>query len=122
MASDEDVTRRLVPVLLAIAGCNSPGDDPGPALPVDPAALYQRSCARCHGADGRGDPQMRMQLPVRDFSDPAFRARPTADVEQVIMAGRAGMPPFGGQLSQPKIQSLAGYVRRLGAAAAAAAR
>ena len=98
-----------------LAGCTSPGDDPGLPVAVDPAAIYAQMCARCHGADGRGDPQIRQQLPVRDFSDPTFQARASADdIGRVIMAGKGQMPSFGGMLSQPKIQSLSGYVRRLG--------
>ena len=114
------MTRVFVAALVAalcvpLAACNSPGDDPGTPIPVDPAALYERNCARCHGAEGRGDPQIRLQMPVRDFTDPAFRVRQTPDLEQVIMAGKGQMPAFGGLLSPPKIQSLVGYVRRLGA-------
>ena len=97
------------------AGCTSPGDDPGLPVAVDPAVIYAQMCARCHGIDGRGDAQIRQQLPVRDFSDPVFQARASNDdVARVIMTGKGQMPSFGGMLSQPKIQSLSGYVRRLG--------
>ena len=100
---------------VALSSCTTPGDDPGPALPVDPAALYAQMCARCHGADGRGDPEIKKTLPVRDFSDPQFQARPTSEeIGRTIMAGKGQMPAFGGLLSPPKIQSLSGYVRRLG--------
>jgi mono/diheme cytochrome c family protein len=104
--------------LTAGVGCNSPGDDPGPALPVDPAALYAQMCVRCHGVDGRGDAEMKKTMAVRDFSDPAFQARATSeDLARTIMAGKNQMPAFGGLLSMPKIQSLSGFVRRLGRAA-----
>jgi mono/diheme cytochrome c family protein len=105
---------------LLAGGCNSPGDDPGPPVPVDPALIYTQMCARCHGADGRGDPQIRQQLPVRDFSDPTFQARANSDdIARVIMGGKGQMPAFGGLLSAPKIQTLSGYVRRLGQGRAA---
>ena len=99
----------------AAAGCTT--NDAGPAMPVEPAALYSQMCARCHGVDGHGDPQLKQQIPtIRDFSDPEFRARArTEDIEQVIMAGKNQMPAFGAMLSLPKIQSVAGYVKRLGA-------
>jgi mono/diheme cytochrome c family protein len=114
-----------VVALGTFAGCSTPGDDPGPPLAVDPAAIYSQMCARCHGGDGRGHPEMKKTLPVRDFSDPAFQARTAASSEEitrVIMAGKNQMPAFGGMLSAPKIQSLAGYVRRLGRAAPAGSR
>jgi mono/diheme cytochrome c family protein len=98
-----------------LVGCNTPGDDPGPPIPVDPAALYAQMCARCHGSDGRGDPEIKKTLPVRDFSDPKFQTQvPTDQIIQTIMAGKNQMPAFGGMLSVPKTQAMAGYVRRLG--------
>ena len=102
-------------VALFVAGCTSPGDDPGLPVAIDPAVMYAQMCARCHGLDGHGDPQIRQQLPVRDFSDPVFQARASnEDIQRVIMTGKNQMPSFGGMISQPKIQSLSGYVRRLG--------
>ena len=103
------------------SSCTTPGDDPGPAVPVDPAAIYAQMCARCHGLDGRGDAEIKKTLPVRDFSDPQFQARAAASPDEIgrtIMTGRGQMPAFGGLLSAPKIQSLSGYVRRLGRAPA----
>jgi mono/diheme cytochrome c family protein len=104
----------LVAGSLLAAGCTT--NDAGPAVPVDPAAIYSQMCARCHGVDGRGDPQLKQTMPkMRAFSDPDFRARVTNDeIEQVIMAGKDQMPGFGNALSLPKIQTMTGYVRRLG--------
>jgi mono/diheme cytochrome c family protein len=96
------------------AGCA--GEDAGPAVPIDPAVMYAQTCARCHGLDGRGDPEIRKTMPnVRDFHDPEFQARAkTDDIARTIMAGKGQMPAVGAGLSLPKIQSLSGYVRRLG--------
>jgi cytochrome c oxidase cbb3-type subunit 3 len=94
------------------AGCSN---DAGPAVPIDPAVMYAQNCARCHGADGRGDAELKKTLPVRDFSDATFLARATTeDIARTIMAGTGQMPSFGASLSLPKIQSLSGYVQRLG--------
>ena len=96
------------------AGCNT-GGDAGPAIAVEPAAIYAQMCARCHGADGRGDPELKKTMPVRDFHDPTFRARATTDeIVRVMMAGKGQMPAFAQNLSMPKMQAMAGYVRRLG--------
>jgi mono/diheme cytochrome c family protein len=103
---------------LAAQACT--GDDVGPAVPVDPAVIYAQTCARCHGSNGRGDPELKKTLPVRDFSDPVFLARAQTDeMVRVIMAGKGQMPAFGASLSLPKMQSLSGYVRRLGRTSAA---
>jgi len=99
-----------------LAGCTT-GDDAGPAVAVEPAVIYARMCARCHGSDGRGDPEIKKTMPnVRDFRDPAFRARASSEaIVSVVMAGKGQMPAFGNSLSLPKMQALSGYVRRLGA-------
>jgi mono/diheme cytochrome c family protein len=106
----------VVAVLASAAGAGAcTGDDAGPAVAVDPAVIYAQNCGRCHGADGRGDPEIKKTLPVRDFSDPAFQARASTDeISRVIMAGKGQMPAFGASMSLPKIQTLSGYVRRLG--------
>ena len=97
------------------AGCTT-GDDPGPAVAVEPAVIYARNCARCHGADGRGDPEIKKTMPnVRDFHDREFLARASTDsIVTIVMAGKGQMPAFARSLSMPKMQALSGYVRRLG--------
>ena len=106
--------KRLLLLLLPL-GCDQTSYA-GPPIDVDPVALYATNCARCHGLDGKGDPELKKTMPVRDFSDPVFRARATnEEIEKVIMGGRNQMPAFGTNLSLPKIQSLTGHVRRLGA-------
>jgi mono/diheme cytochrome c family protein len=97
------------------AGCTSAGDDPGPAVPVDPGVIYAQMCARCHGVNGSGDLELKKTLPVRDFTDPTFQARASSDdIARVIMTGKGQMPAFGASLSMPKIQALSGHVKRLG--------
>ena len=105
----------LIAAVSALAGCTT-GDDAGPAVAVEPAVLYARMCARCHGSDGRGDPEIKKTMPnVRDFHDPEFQSRATSDtIVSVVMAGKGQMPAFGRSLSVPKMQALSGYVRRLG--------
>jgi mono/diheme cytochrome c family protein len=105
---------RLVVAALLVGACST-STDAGPAVAVDPAALYSQMCARCHGLDGHGDPLLKTQMQIRDFSDPEVRRVQNQEMEQVIMAGRKQMPGFGAMLSLPKIQTLTGYVRRLGA-------
>jgi mono/diheme cytochrome c family protein len=100
-------------VAVAGSGCSN---DAGPAIPIDPAVMYAQNCARCHGSDGHGNPEIKKTLPtVRDFSDPMFLASAQPDsVMRTIMAGKGQMPAFGASLSLPKMQSLSGYVLRLG--------
>ena len=114
------MSARLGAVLAAALalGAQACSNDAGPAVPVDPAVMYAQNCARCHGADGHGDAEIKKTLPtVRDFADPAFLASASSQTDQIvrtIMAGKGQMPAFGGSLSLPKMQSLSGYVQRLG--------
>jgi mono/diheme cytochrome c family protein len=104
----------VVGLASGLPACSTPGDDPGPAIPVDSAAIYAQMCVRCHGVDGRGDPELKKTLPVRDLSDAGFQARMSSEeIARTIMAGKNQMPAFGGLLSVPKIQSLSGFVKRL---------
>jgi mono/diheme cytochrome c family protein len=106
-------TALALAALVSGSGCT--GGDAGPAIPVDTAVIYAQMCARCHGVDGRGDTELKKTMPVRDFHDPAFRARATTDdMVRVMMAGKGQMPAFAQNLSLPKMQAMAGYVRRLG--------
>jgi mono/diheme cytochrome c family protein len=107
------IRRSSLLLALSLVAC---GNEAGPAIPVNPALLYTQMCARCHGEDGKGDPELKKTMPVRDFTHPEFRARATADdIERVIMTGKNQMPAFGSNLSGPKIQAIAGHVKRLGA-------
>ena len=104
--------RSLLALLVVAAAATAFGcsNDAGPAVPVDPAVMYAQNCARCHGLDGHGNPDIKKTLPtVRDFSDPMFLATAQPDsVARTIMAGKGQMPAFGASLSLPKMQSLSG--------------
>ena len=94
--------KKLVLSLLLVGACSN-SNDAGPAVAVDPAALYSQNCARCHGPDGRGDPEMKKTMPtIRDFSDPMFRARNADEVAQVIMAGRTSPSGWPEVLPEPR--------------------
>lgn len=98
-------------LLALVAACRQ---EAGPVTRVDPAELYGQLCARCHGADGKGDPEVAQALPVRDLTAPALRAQDPEALERVIMAGRNQMPAFGEALTPRKISALVGYVLKLG--------
>jgi mono/diheme cytochrome c family protein len=43
------------------------------ASAADGKALYDQSCAKCHGADGKGDTKMGQKLGVKDYSTAAVQ-------------------------------------------------
>ena len=77
-------------------------------------------CAKCHGAEGKGDTKMGAKLGCKDMSD----AKVQADIKDdaAFKALKDGlksaddktlMKPFGEQLSDDEIKALVAYVRTL---------
>lgn len=44
------------------------------ACASDAKVAYEQSCAKCHGADGKGDTKMGKRLGAKDYSDPKVQA------------------------------------------------
>ena len=92
----------------AVAGC--PGGD------RDAGMLYRADCARCHGADGRGDRRSLGLYPNLDLTtSPLVRAtsRGRGLMYRRIAEGYGAMPGFGHRLEAAEIESLVDYVLRL---------
>ncbi len=89
---------------------------------ADPAALYTRWCAVCHGPAGQGDGPAAALLspPPRDFTAGIYKLRSTpsgslptpADVAASIARGLPGtsMPAYGDLLAADEIETLARHV------------
>jgi cytochrome c len=45
------------------------------AAAADAKATYERDCAKCHGADGKGDTKMGKKLGCKDYTDAKCKAR-----------------------------------------------
>jgi mono/diheme cytochrome c family protein len=82
------------------------------------AALWNVSCAGCHGRDGKGQGPARppgAQLP--DFTAAEYqKQRSDEQLLQVIRDGRGMMPGFGKQLNEQGMAALIAHVRAYGAA------
>ena len=64
------------------------------------AAIFQQSCAPCHGSNGKGS----QRAPSLDTAgDAGF-------VAQTVRSGRDGMPSFNGRLSGAQISAVSQYV------------
>jgi mono/diheme cytochrome c family protein len=72
--------------------------------------LFASNCARCHGADGKGETKLGQELAVPDLTTSRMSA---ARVKQVITSGKQDMPAFGKKLKAAQITSLTNYVRSL---------
>ncbi len=75
-------------------------------------SLYISNCARCHGADGKGNTQLGQELGVPDLTITARRMSLTR-VKNIITKGDGDMPSYKKKLKAAQIASLANYVRKL---------
>ena len=118
----------LLLLVLALAACGGGGDDAAPAeaaeAAADPehgAAIYQQSCALCHGKDAQGIPPMGNALVDNAFVQ---RLDDEAMVE-FLLEGRPGnhpdnksgvlMPPKGGDrtLTRDDLYDVVAFMRTL---------
>jgi high-affinity iron transporter len=88
-------------------------------------SLYERDCATCHGAQGKGDGETAAYLSPQpqDFTNGVVQKRSDDFLTAVIAKGGVAkglsesMPAFP-KLSKSEVQSLVAYVRQLGKAGA----
>jgi mono/diheme cytochrome c family protein len=79
--------------------------------------LFRTNCARCHGADGRGDTPMGHTYNSPDFTDSEWWQKhsditSTKSLVSIITNGKGGMPGFGKKLKSSEIKGVVNYVRR----------
>jgi cytochrome c553 len=88
-----------------------------PAIAGDAKAIYEKDCAKCHGADGKGDTKMGKKLGIKDYTDAKVQAELKDDAAtKAIKEGlkdkedKVLMKPADG-LSDEDIKGLIAYVR-----------
>ena len=79
--------------------------------------LFRTNCARCHGADGRGDTPLGHTYNAPDFTDAEWWRKhsditSTGRLVSIVRHGKGGMPAFGKKLKPSEIKLLVNYVRR----------
>ncbi len=94
----------------------------GPALAAfgaDAKSNWDDNCAKCHGADGKGDTKMGHKLDIKDFTDANVQAKFTDD--EAFKAIKEGLKDSDGKvrmkaiegLSDDEIKALVQHVRSL---------
>jgi cytochrome c oxidase cbb3-type subunit 3 len=81
----------------------------------DGADLFKHKCSMCHGAEGKGYPQLK----TPDFTDPKWQEGITDEqITETIKNGKKGtpMPPFAEKLKEEEIQALVAHIRSLNSA------
>jgi cytochrome c553 len=87
------------------------------ALAGDAKANFESSCAKCHGADGKGQTKMGQKLGAKDYTDPKVQEalKDDAAIKAVKEGlkdaeGKSLMKPAEG-LSDDDIKALVAYMR-----------
>lgn len=76
-------------------------------------SLYINNCARCHGADGKGDTELGKLYGSSNLTTRKVKRMSNKRMAQIIRNGVGGMPGFGKKLNNKEITSLVNYVRSL---------
>src|SRR5687768_11204025 len=88
-----------------------------PAFAADAKANWDKHCAKCHGADGKGQTKMGKQSGAKDYTDPKVQAEIKdengikAIKEGLKINGKEVMKSSADKLSDEEIKALMSYVR-----------
>jgi len=122
--TDEDI--RAMAVYLKSIGQSSPPEPPNSAVPTTESSLlltlgktvYDKQCASCHGADGKGKPPHYPPLAGNQSIQMASAVNP---IRMVLNGGYPpgtfgnplphGMPPFAQSLSDNEVAAVVTYIR-----------
>jgi mono/diheme cytochrome c family protein len=87
---------------------------PSAALAANGAAMFNQSCAACHGKDGSGSTPVGKALKVHDLRAPEVQKKSDAELAKQIRDGKGSMPAFKGKISEDDITALVAHIRELG--------
>jgi mono/diheme cytochrome c family protein len=76
-------------------------------------ATYDKLCASCHAADGKGNPAMAKTMKGLDIVNKESQAKKDDQLLKVIVEGEGKMPASGKNLSKQEQTDLLAYVRSL---------
>ena len=91
----------------------SPTPDPNASSLREGSRLFRRSCAACHGADGKGS-GMRDSLPtIPDFTVHTWQEKRNDPqlIVSVLDGKEAGMPPFRDKVAREQVRDLVAFIR-----------
>ena len=87
---------------------------PGSVSVRSAAELYSKTCASCHGKDGRAKTFKAKLNHARNLADPEWQGRVSDErLFNSIMNGKGKMPAYGKKFSELEIDALVTYVRGL---------
>ena len=78
---------------------------------------WTKNCAKCHGAEGKGDTAMGKKSGAQDYTDAKVQAGFTDEKafksikEGLTVDGKKKMDPYAEKLSDEEIKALVAYIR-----------
>lgn len=84
---------------------------------ADVAELFRNNCARCHGADGRGQTPSGELYKAPNLTDEQWWRKNSnitgnRSLIGIVTRGKGAMPAFGKKLKRSEISRLVNYARR----------
>lgn len=88
-------------------------------LAAPAAENWENHCAKCHGADGKGQTKAGRKLQAKDYTDPKVQAEmKDADMIKATTdgvtdaAGKERMKAYKDELTAKEIEELVAYIRK----------
>ncbi len=105
--------KKLLPVMIAFLAVGALS-----ANAADAKAVYDKDCAKCHGADGKGETKMGKKLGAKDYTNAKIQEELTDDAAFKAIKegykdkdGKVIMKPAEG-VSDAEIKGLVAYMRK----------
>lgn len=88
-----------------------------PAAFGDGAATYDKSCASCHGKDGKGDTKMGKKAGAKDYTTAEGQKWSDDEGVKAILEGvkdgdKQKMKGFTGKVTEAEAKELVAYIRK----------
>jgi cytochrome c553 len=86
-------------------------------IAADVTETWTKECAKCHGADGKGQTKMGRQSGAKDYTDPKVQAEMddakavTRIKEGLKENGKEKMKAYGDKLSEDEVKALVAHMR-----------
>lgn len=83
---------------------------------AEPKEIFEKTCAKCHGPDGKGATAMGKKLKIKDFTDAAYQKtfddkKAAAAIKEGVKDGDKMLMKAYDDLSDSEIKGLVAYVR-----------
>jgi len=97
-------------LLLLASWAGAPGARGDAAAGKD---AYQKKCAMCHGADGKGETPTGKSMKLRDLGSDDVQKQSDAQLIDITANGKAKMPAYKGKLTDEQIKDVVAFIRTM---------